>query len=371
LEKTPRRFRAPGTTDNEFALSGFKHLQEVAGSYNHRVKSIRLLAEKEPVYNLTVDDNHTVGVITDFSVDTGKCDGILVSQCVEQTLEDRELCCLVENFPANCDNLEDFLDALKWSYLYAKTVTLIPTHDSRANEVMIRNARIGTSLSGVQQAISAVGHGEFRKWQLLGYDRIQELDAIYSDWLGVRRSIKTTSIKPSGTVSLLPGSTPGIHRAISEYYIRNIRVTSGSSMVPACIAAGYKVEPCMYAPNTSVVSFPVKEVNFSKGATETTIWEQFQMAAEMQRYWADNQVSATIYFHEHEKKDIAACLAMYDTSLKGISLLPHTHGYVQAPIIPITKEEYEDMLTGLRPLVLNGSTHEVDDKFCDGDKCII
>lgn len=289
--------------------------------------------------------------------------------CVEQTLEDRELCCLVENFPANCDSFEDFKTTLKCSYLYAKTVTLIATHDPRANEVMIRNGRIGCSLSGIQQARKKLGHGAFREWTKKGYDYVQELDNIYSDWLGVRRSIKTTSVKPSGTVSLLCGATPGIHYPLSQYYIRNIRVADTSPLIQACVDAGYKVEPDVYASDTMVVSFPVEETNFHKAATEASIWEQFQMAAEMQRYWADNQVSATIYFHEEEAGDIPNCLAMYDSHLKGISILPHKHGYAQAPIMPITEEEYIDLSMRLKPLSLSGSTHEVDDKYCDGDKC--
>jgi len=44
--------------------------------------------------------------------------------CLEQTLETYELCCLVETFPNNHENLEEYLDTLKHAYLYAKTVTL-------------------------------------------------------------------------------------------------------------------------------------------------------------------------------------------------------------------------------------------------------
>src|ERR1044071_10222926 len=71
--------------------------------------------------------------------------------CVEQPLEDRETCCLVETFPSRCDNLDDYKRTLKFAYLYAKTVTLVPTHDERANAVIMRNRRIGTSQSGIVQ----------------------------------------------------------------------------------------------------------------------------------------------------------------------------------------------------------------------------
>ena len=121
--------------------------------------------------------------------------------CLEQSLESYELCCLVETFPNNHDSVEDYLKTLKYAYLYAKTVTLGKTHWPETNRVMLRNRRIGCSMSGLAQFISNNGLHELRSWMTQGYDEIQELDAMYSDWLAVPRSIKTTSIKPSGTVS--------------------------------------------------------------------------------------------------------------------------------------------------------------------------
>ena len=42
-----------------------------------------------------------------------------------------------------------------------------------------------------------------------GYKTVQHYDEIYSNWLCIPKSIKTTSIKPSGSISLLAGATPG------------------------------------------------------------------------------------------------------------------------------------------------------------------
>ena len=80
-----------------------------------------------------------------------------------------------------------------------------------ANAVMQRNRRIGCSQSGIIQAINKLGRREYLNWCDSGYDRIQELDHQYSEWLCIPKSVKTTSVKPSGTVSLLCGATPGIH----------------------------------------------------------------------------------------------------------------------------------------------------------------
>jgi adenosylcobalamin-dependent ribonucleoside-triphosphate reductase len=292
--------------------------------------------------------------------------------CVEQSLEDRELCCLVETFPAHHDSFEDYQRTLKAAYLYAKTVTLVTTHDPRTNAVMMRNKRIGCSMSGIQQAKTKLGRREFLRWCEKGYDYIQDLDTLYAEWLCVQTSIKTTSVKPSGTVSLLAGATPGIHYPHSEHYIRNVRVKNTSPLVEAARQAGYPVEPAVQEDDTSVVSFPVKERNFAKGKRDASIWEQFADAAAMQKHWADNQVSCTVSFKSEEAEHISRCLEVYEDQLKAISLLPlDDHGYEQAPYIEITAAEYEALKALITPLDLSGSSHEVTDKFCDGDKCVV
>ena len=292
--------------------------------------------------------------------------------CSEQSLESFELCCLVETFPAHHDDIEDYKKTLKVAYLYAKTVTLIPTHDARTNAVMMRNRRIGCSQSGIIQAINKLGRREYLKWCDDGYSHIQSLDVKYSEWLCVPVSKKTTSVKPSGTVSLLCGATPGIHYPHSEYYIRNIRVADTSPLVDIAKNAGYPVEECAYSPYTFVVSFPVKEKYYKKGKSDVTIWEQFANASDLQRYWADNQVSITVTFNESERKDISTCLEVYEDRLKSISLLPISeHGYQQAPYIEITKEDYESLSEQISPMMMEAARHEVTDRFCDGDKCTI
>ncbi len=294
--------------------------------------------------------------------------------CSEQTLESFELCCLVETFPAHHENLDDYKKTLKFAYLYAKTVTLIPTHDPRVNAVMLRNRRIGCSMSGITQAIAKFGrHVFFTEFCNEGYRYIQRADKWYSEWLCVPSSIKTTSVKPSGTVSLLCGASSGIHYAHSKFYIRRVTLQKNSPLVKAAKDAGYPVEPYSYSPKSSVVvEFPVKEEFYSKGKSDITIFEQFMNAAEMQHWWADNQVSVTVTFSKSERKDIVTCLEFFDSKLKSISLLPlKEHGYVQAPYESITEEEYLERASKVNPLLLTGNTHEVDDKFCDGDSCVL
>jgi len=295
--------------------------------------------------------------------------------CGEQSLESYELCNLVETFPAFHESYEEFQFTLKYAYLYAKTVSLIPTHDPNANAIIGRNRRIGTSVSGITQAIQRFGFRSFIQMLDKGYQYLRQLDNIYARWLCVPNSIKLTSVKPSGTISLLTGATPGIHFPESEYYIRNIRFDPGSPLLERLEAAGYPVEPSIQKDNTLVVSFPVRQELFSKSKYDVTVWEQFELASQIQKHWSDNQVSVTITVQEGEAQDVPRCLSMYESRLKSVSMLPlGEHGYKQAPYIPITKAEYDKMMRKLKPLDFNVSEkecHDQEDKFCDSESCEI
>ncbi|KAG2386926.1 hypothetical protein C9374_001961 [Naegleria lovaniensis] len=217
--------------------------------------------------------------------------------CLEQTLESYELCCLVETFPNNHESLEDYQKTLKYAFLYAKTVTLGRTHWPEVNRVMLRNRRIGCSMSGIAQFITKRGVEELRRWSTVGYDTIQEYDQTFSDWLAIPRSIKTTSIKPSGTVSLLAGATPGMHYPISRFYVRRLRLATNSPLVKTLAEAGYHTEPAVSDSQTTVVEFPIDCGEGIRTAKELSMWEQLSLASFLQRYWSDNQVSATITFN--------------------------------------------------------------------------
>ena len=293
--------------------------------------------------------------------------------CVEQQLEDAELCCLVETFPAKHDTYEDYLRTLEIAYMYGKTVTLINTHWPETNAIMLKNRRIGLSQSGVVQAFNKFGRRQMLKWCNKAYKHVGDLDKEYSDWLCVPRSVRMTSIKPSGTVSLLNGSTPGIHYPEDEYYIRRIRFSADSTLLPALKEAGYKIEKDSYSPNTMCVEFPVHEPFFKKGKRDISMWEQLEIAAQYQYYWADNSVSITVTFHPDEADQIKDALEMYEARLKAVSFLRYEEtGYEQAPYEPILKEEYDEMIKGITPIQkIETNEGGVGSKFCSNDTCEI
>ena len=90
-------------------------------------------------------------------------------------------------------------------------------------------------------------------------------------------------------------------------------------------------------------------------------------AAQMQYHWSDNSVSITVDVKEGER--IAPALERYQSRLKTISFLPQNHTYEQAPYEEITKEEYEELMLKIKKVDLSKATHEVDEKFCDGEVC--
>lgn len=294
--------------------------------------------------------------------------------CLEQSLESYELCNLVETFPANHDNSDDYMRTLKFAYLYAKTVTLLPTHNPRTNQVTLRNRRIGLSQSGIIQTFAKFGRRTvLNDFCDAGYNEIRRWDQIYSEWLCVQKSIKVTSVKPSGTVSLIAGATPGIHHPEASVYWRRVRIQKNHVLVRILERSGFHVEPVLGDEERTVVAkFAVVDERV-RPVEHVTIWEQMQNAADYQKYWADNQVSCTVKFQKHEAADIPRVLSAYEDQLKGISFLPHSnHGYQQAPYEPCSVADANSYNSKLSVTDYSEFIDEAaGSKYCDGDKCEI
>ena len=298
--------------------------------------------------------------------------------CAEQSLESFECCTLVETYLNRHDNLEDFKRTLKFAYLYAKTVTLLPTHWEETNAIMQRNRRIGTSISGVANFADNKGLPVLRQWMDSGYEVIKGYDKSYSEWLGIRESIKMTTIKPSGTVSILAGESPGVHWTVGgKYFNRAIRFSNTDPMLPLFKMANYRVEAANESPDTtSVVFFPVKS-EAKRSEKDVSIYEKMALAATAQRYWSDNSVSVTISFDpEEEAKAIGTALHMYDGQLKTVSFLPMMNNtYPQMPYTQITEEEYENEgVMKLFPIDLAGvyagmASDAIGEAYCTTDAC--
>jgi ribonucleoside-triphosphate reductase len=303
--------------------------------------------------------------------------------CLEQTLESYEMCCLVETFPANHASYEEFEDTLKYAYMYAKTVTLGLSHWDRTNEVITRNRRIGCSMSGIAQFLGRFELHTLREWCHRGYDFLQAYDKQLATYFTVSASIKMTCIKPSGTVSLLAGATPGVHYPESQYYIRRVRFSRLSELYEPLLKAGYKIEKDNYSTDgqAMVVEIPVSVGENVRTLADVSMWEQLALTAFLQENWADNQVSCTIMFDpETEGPHIPRALAFYQYKLKGISFLPKLSPgqtvYTQLPYEQITEETYHALMQNIKELqysaVASGEANDPKpENFCDSAKCTI
>jgi ribonucleoside-triphosphate reductase (thioredoxin) len=297
--------------------------------------------------------------------------------CAEQPLESYELCTLVEVHLNRHDSKEDFLKTLKFAYLYGKTVTLMPTHWQVTNGIMQRNRRIGTSLTGIASFADTNGLPTTREWMDEGYNKIRHYDKKYSEWLCVRESIRVTTVKPSGSVSLLSGATPGVHWGPGgEFFLRAIRFGESDPMLHLFKAAGYKIEADIVSANTSVVYFPVHS-GHPRSEKDVSMFEKIGLAATAQKYWSDNGVSVTLSFDkETETKFIAPALHMYEGQLKAVSFLPMGNKtYPQQPYTQITKDEYNEYIGKIAKINWNAIYDGVEnldaqgEAYCTTDAC--
>lgn len=297
--------------------------------------------------------------------------------CAEQSLESYECCTLVETYLNRHDSVEDFKRTLKFAYLYAKTVTLLPTHWEKTNAIMQRNRRIGTSVSGVANFADTNGLPTLRKWLDDGYMVIKDYDRSYSEWLGIRESIKTTTVKPSGTVSILAGESPGVHWTVGgKHFLRAIRFRNADPMLPLFTMAQYTVEPASEDPTgTSVVFFPVKS-NALRSEKEVSIHDKIDLAATAQYEWSDNSVSVTVSFDpETESEAVGEVLHRYEGKLKTVSFLPSGNAvYPQMPYTQITEEDYESYTMKLFPIDFTGvyagmAIDAIGENYCTTDAC--
>lgn len=297
----------------------------------------------------------------------------------EQPLESQEMCTLVTVHLQNAESKEDFLRTLKFAFLYAKTVTLMPTPWTKTNSVMQRNRRIGLSLTGITDVVDRRGLPEILEWMEAGYEEVRRLDHVYSEWLCVRESNRVTTIKPEGSVSLLSGASPGIHWGPGgKFYLRAIRFGNSDPMLPLFKWANYRVEADIVSDDTSVVYFPMK-TDSTRSEKEVSVFEKIGLAAKAQHHWSDNGVSVTVSFDpETEKNLLVPALRLHEGSLKAVSFLPMSNeSYPQQPYTQITEEEYESYKNSLMKIDFSAIYDGVEnldalgERFCSNDTCTI
>lgn len=351
-----------------------------------------------------------------------------LNPCGEIPLEHREVCNLAETLPTRCATTNVWLKACEYATFYCSTVALLPTHQPSTNAVIARNRRIGVSLidyTGWKEQLGvAVVTAALRE----GYKRIRAVNTELAQEAGIPESIRVTTVKPGGSVPKLPGRTSGASHPTYRHTLRRMNVGEGTPTDLILKEAGIPYEPSVYTPKTNVFEFPIIQ-GPARPATEVSIWEQAMNLILLQREWADNAVSNTLYFKprwstvekgvvsdgvikfpehvythkiggdgpknpnfrvisqidgeyylqkynpNHEEDDLESVLSAIAPLTKSVSLLPHmlTGFAPQMPEEGITPEEYDrriDQIKAIDWTKLSGSDGE-DEKFCVGDNCAV
>jgi ribonucleoside-triphosphate reductase len=331
-----------------------------------------------------------------------------INPCGEIPLENKEVCNVIEVVPNNCTNKKEFFEALENATFYGSTVSLLPTHSDETNTVVARNRRIGVSLTGIAQWVDTWGMAQCTRWMRDGYTLVKRANKKFNTEAGIPASVRVTTVKPSGTVSQLIGVSSGMHWPVFRYAIRRIIMNPLDPLTKALIKANYTWEPLIewkkrkdlskkdvvferyLAENSSedpeamvpceskrsvVVEFPIA-LGKARAASGVSAWEQFSLLATLQREWADNSVSCTVYFDkEREKSQVPFMLAQYAPVIKSVSMLPHSDKgvYLQMPYEGISKAKYEELLTGLHPIqwgkIKNSEVDQLATLYCESDRC--
>ena len=289
--------------------------------------------------------------------------------CAEQSLANFETCCLAEIYLPNIENFEELLEVLKYSYRMNKHSLALHCSLKETETIVNKNMRMGIGMTGVLQSTKLQ-----RSWLSDAYTWLRHYDKWYSGEHGFPESIKLTTIKPSGTLSLLAGVTPGVHpNPAGPYYIRRVRISSQSPLIDVCRKHGYSIEyqrkfDGSEDKSTMVVSFPCKVPETTPVAADFDWRTQLDMVRRLQREWSDNSVSCTVYYRKEDLPDIKEYLnEHFRDEIKTVSfLLYHGHGFDQAPYETITKEEYDNMVLNTKPI----TTVEIKEDDFELQECL-
>jgi hypothetical protein len=209
-----------------------------------------------------------------------------------------------------------------------------------------KNARLGQSITGIVQA-----NEDQLSWLDPVYKHLNDFDVNYSEKMGFPRSVRLTTVQPSGTLSLLPGVTPGIHPAFAPYYIRRVRFGASDALVDGLRKRGHRVVWDIGIDGREdhsryVVEFPCQSPANAVLAESMTAIQQLEWVRRMQTDWADNAVSVTVYYKKEELDEIRSWLEKnYDTGIKSVSFLLHSdHNFPLPPYEQITESEYNALV---------------------------
>lgn len=268
-------------------------------------------------------------------------------------LANKETCNLGELYLNNLESKEEMLECAKLLYKYQKAVCAMKFYHDETTAIVNKNMRIGIGVTGVCQAKIA----RDENWFDFVYRALKKFDKEWSKKNGWNESIRLTTVKPSGTLSLLSGSTPGVHPAYSKFFIRRVRMAANDKLVSYCKERGFKVSfqinyDGTEDKNTVVVEFPCYAGDTAIVTKDMSAIAQLELVKQLQKEWADNSVSVTVYYKKEELPAIKDWLKHnYNNNLKTVSFLLHKeHGFQQAPYEEISEEVYNSIKKDIKEI---------------------
>jgi ribonucleoside-triphosphate reductase len=237
--------------------------------------------------------------------------------------------------------------------------------------------------------MTGIGSGAAQKYDLKqAADLVKEVNAIIAKQIGINVSARCTTIKPSGTSSLVLGTSSGIHAWHNDYYTRRIRVGKNESIYSyLSIYHPELIEDEYFRPHdTAVISVPQKAPEGSIFRTESAM-DLLERVKWFYTNWIKtghrngqntHNISATVSIKADEWDSVGEWMWENKQFYNGLSVLPYDGGtYIQAPFEDCTKEKYEEMMTSLHNIDLSkvvelvDNTNLQDQAACAGGACEI
>lgn len=236
---------------------------------------------------------------------------------------------------------------------YRMTCRALELH--RWNAVQQRDRLLGCSLTGWQDMVNAAGLDREAQIALLEELRRTAHDAAKSiaERLGGRTPLLVTTLKPEGTLSLLPTVSSGVHYSHAPYYIRRVRITAADPLCKVCEELGYPVLPEVGQdpddPTTKVVEFPVKAPDGRVKADVSAI-EQLETYKMFMEHYVDHNCSITVHVRENEWDAVEQWVWDNWDDVVALSFLSYDDSFYELmPYEAISKEEYERRLAEMKP----------------------
>lgn len=305
--------------------------------------------------------------------------------CCEIALRNNQFCNLTEINASNIVDQADF-EARAKAAAFLGTLQAGYTDFHYLRDIWKKNtekdALIGVGMTGIASG-AVLGLNLTSAAEV-----VKEENARVAKIIGVNAAARTTCIKPSGTTSLVVGSSSGIHAWHSDYYIRNIRLGKNEALYKY-LAENHPslIQDEFFKPDQqAVVGIPVKAPSGAIYRTESAI-DLLERVKKFSNEWikpghrkGDNthNVSATISIKPEEWDEVGEWMWNNREVYNGLSVLPYSdHTYIQAPFEACTEEEYEKRYANLEQVDLTKVIEDHDDTnlgdqaACAGGACEI